>query len=256
MKRLSILPLFLTFLFSGCAKHASVPVSLNPKAFGTQIVEQSGDKQTTGVGARLPDPVVVQVNGSDGNAVVGALVLFQGDGATFTPAQALTDENGQVSTIVQLGSVPGPYLLLAQTPKQGGGLANLALRGVALGYQEKVGKQVSEKYCIMCHDPESTTERVSNFENLAPPAPHALSDGTVLNAMSDADLYKIIADGGPALGKSPQTPAYRNTLTPAETKAVIAYASSPTRPTPPNQPSNLPAAAPELSPQAHQDTRC
>lgn len=223
MKRLSILSLFLAFLISGCAKRASVPVSLSPKAFGTQIVEQSGGKQTTGVGARLSDPVVVQVNGSDGNAVVGALVLFQGDGATFTPAQALTDENGQVSAIVQLGGVPGPYLLQAQSPKQGGGLANLALRGIALGYQEKVGKQVSEKYCIMCHDPESTTERVSNFDNLAPPAPHTLSDGTVLNAMSDADLYKIIADGGPALGKSPQTPAYRNTLTPAEIKAVIAY---------------------------------
>jgi mono/diheme cytochrome c family protein len=50
-----------------------------------------------------------------------------------------------------------------------------------------------------------------------------LSDGTVLNSMSDADLIKIIADGGPALGKSPQTPAYRNTLTSAEIKAVVAY---------------------------------
>ena len=223
MKRLFILSLILAFLFSGCAKRASVAVSLSPKAFGTQIVEQSGGKQTTSVGARLPDPVVVQVNGSDGKAVVGAMVLFQGDGATFTPAQALTDENGQVSTIVQLGSVPGTYLVQAQTPKPGGGLANLAMRGIALGYQEKVGKQVSETYCIMCHDPESTTERVSNFENLAPPAPHTLSDGTAINAMSDADLYKIIADGGPALGKSPQTPAYRNTLTPTEIKAVIAY---------------------------------
>jgi mono/diheme cytochrome c family protein len=223
LKRLSILPLFLAFLSSGCGKHAPVGVLLKPKVFGTQIVEQSGGKQATGVGARLPDPVVVQVNGSDGNAVVGALVLFQGEGANFTPAQALTDENGQVSTIVQLGSIPGPYVILAQTPKQGGGLADLRLRGVALGYQEKVGKQVSEKYCIICHDPESTTERVSNFENLAPPPPHTLSDGTVLNAVSDADLNKIIADGGPALGKSPQTPAYRNTLTTAEIKAVVAY---------------------------------
>jgi mono/diheme cytochrome c family protein len=41
--------------------------------------------------------------------------------------------------------------------------------------------------------------------------------------MSDADLIKIIADGGPALGKSPQTPAYRSTLTTAEIKAVVAY---------------------------------
>jgi mono/diheme cytochrome c family protein len=223
MKRLSILPFVFVFVLSGCAKHSPVVVSLTPKAFGTQIVEQSGGKQVASVGARLPDPIVVQVNGADGNAVVGALVRFQGDGATFAPAQALTDENGQVNTIVQLGSIYGPYLILAQTPKREGGVAEASWRGIALGYQEKVGKQVSEKYCLMCHDPESTTERVSNFENLAPPAPHALSDGAVLNAMSDADLYKIIADGGPALGKSPQTPAYRNTLTALEIKAVVAY---------------------------------
>jgi mono/diheme cytochrome c family protein len=223
VKRLSVLFLLLVVQFSGCSKHAPVPTSLSPKAFGTQIVEQGGGKQTTGVGARLSDAVVVQVNGADGNAVVGALVVFQGDGITFNPAQAITDDSGQVTTIVQLGSIPGSYVVSAQTPKQGGGFAALDLREIALGYQEKVGKQVSEKYCVMCHDPESTTERVSNFENLAPPAPHMLSDGTVLNAMSDADLYKIIADGGPALGKSAQTPAYRNTLTPVEIKALIAY---------------------------------
>jgi len=141
----------------------------------------------------------------------------------FTPAKALTDENGQVSTVVQLGSIHGSYSFKAQTPKQGSGFAGVELRGIALGYQEKVGKQVSDKYCRMCHDPESTTERVSNFENLAPPAPHVFSDGSVLNSISDADLYKIIADGGPAVGKSPQTPAYRSTLTSGEIKSLIAY---------------------------------
>ncbi len=223
MKRHSTATLVVAVLLAGCGKHSPVAVSLSPKLFGTQIVEQSGGKQLTGVGAKLADPLVVQVNGADGNAVVGALVKFRGDGATFVPAQALTDDSGQVSTVVQLGSVPRSYLLVAETPKQGGGFASITSRGIALGYQEKVGKQVSEKYCTMCHDPESTTEHVSNYDNLAPPAPHMLSDGAVLNSMSDADLTKIIADGGPALGKSPQTPAYRNTLTAAEIKAVIAY---------------------------------
>ena len=37
------------------------------------------------------------------------------------------------------------------------------------------------------------------------------------------DLIRIIADGGPVLGKSPQTPAYRNTLTQVQIKAVVAY---------------------------------
>ena len=223
MNRHLIIPASLIFVFSGCGEHAPVSVSLTPKAYGTQLVEQSGGKQAGGVGARLPEPVVVQVNGADGNAVAGALVVFSGDGVIFTPAQALTDESGQVTTAVQLGSIHGCYSFVAQTPKQGTGFAGVELREIALGYQEKAGKQVSDKYCRMCHDPESTTERVSNFENLAPPAPHVFSDGTVLNSISDADLYKIIADGGPAVGKSPQTPAYRDTLTPGEIKAVIAY---------------------------------
>jgi mono/diheme cytochrome c family protein len=237
VKRRLIFPALLVFVFSGCGGHAPVSVSLTPKAYGTQIVEQSGGKQTGGVGARLPEPVVVQVNGADGNAIAGALVVFSGDGVLFTPAEALTDENGQVSAAVQLGSIHGSYSFTAQTPKQGAGFAGLELRGIALGYQEKAGKQVSDKYCRMCHDPESTTERVSNFENLTPPAPHVFSDGTVLNSISDADLYKIIADGGPAVGKSAQTPGYRTTLTAGEIKSVIAYiraiADPPYSPQPP-----------------------
>ena len=224
MKKRSLLAL-LCFLpgMCSCGKRAPALPSLSPKAFGTQIVEQSGGKQIAGVGSRLADPVVVQVNGADGNGVAGALVTFRGAGLNFNPPQALTDDSGQASAVVQLGAIPGSYRIVAETPKSGGGAAAVTLREIALGYQEKVGKEVSDKYCVMCHDPESTPERVSNFDNLTPPAPHLFSDGNTLNSISDNDLVKIIADGGPALGKSPQTPAYRNTLTPAEIKAVISY---------------------------------
>jgi mono/diheme cytochrome c family protein len=208
---------------SSCGKHVAAPSVLTPKAFGAQIVEQSGGKQAAGVGASLNDPVVVQVNGADGNGVPGALVTFGGAGLSFNPSRALTDESGQASVVVRLGTIPGSYEVVAETPKPGGGTATVALRQIALGYQEKVGKEISDKYCVVCHDPESTPERVSNFNNLTPPVPHLFSDGNVLSAISESDLVKIIADGGPALGKSPQTPAYRNTLTSAEIKAVIAY---------------------------------
>jgi hypothetical protein len=210
-------------LVSGCGKQAVVPAPLAPKAYGAQIIEQSGGKQAAGVGTRLSDPVVVQVNGTDGNAVAGALVSFRSEGINFVPSQALTDDSGQVSTVAQLGAIPGSYVMVAETPKSGGGFASVTLREIALGYQEKVCKQISEKYCVMCHDPESTPERVSNFDNLTPPPPHLFSDGSAMNTMSDADLIKIIAEGGPALGKSPQTPAYRGTLTPGEIKALVAY---------------------------------
>jgi mono/diheme cytochrome c family protein len=215
--------LILTVILSGCTRHQAENPLPTPKAYGTQIVEVSGGKQTGGVGSKLSDPLVVQVNGADGNPVTGALVSLRCVGLTFNPSQALSDSSGQVSVVVQLGSIPGSYQVLAETPKAGGGMVSLTSREIALGYQEKLGKEVSEKFCTVCHDPESTPERVSNFDNLAPPAPHQFTDGNTLNQMSDGDLIKIIANGGPALGKSPQTPAYRGTLTTAEIKAVVAY---------------------------------
>jgi mono/diheme cytochrome c family protein len=213
-----ILPIVLT----GCTRRSSTAPP-TPKAYGTQIVEVSGGKQISGVGAKLTDPLVLQVNAADGTPVVGAAVSVHGAGLFFNPPGALSDSNGQVSVAVQLGNIPGSYQIIAETPNPAGKSASLSVREIALGYQEKLGKEVSEKYCIVCHDPESTPERVSNFDNLAPPKPHLFSDGNVLNGMTDGDLIKIIGEGGPTLGKSPQTPAYRGTLTAAQIKAIVAY---------------------------------
>lgn len=237
--------LMASLLLSGCSKNSSAPAPLAAKAYGAQVVEVSGGKQVAGVGSHLPDSVVVQVNGADGSPVTGALVSFRGDGLTFNPAQALSDSSGQVTTVVSLGAAPGDYQVIAETPNQAGGGASLALREIALGYQQKLGREVNEKYCIRCHDQESTTERVSNFDNLTP-QPHAFTDGAYLNKMSDADLITIITQGGPALGKSPQTPAYGSTLSTAEIKAVVAFIraiADPPYPANQNQTANVKGAS-------------
>lgn len=223
MRRCVITFLGLVVALSGCSRRKPVNSSLTSKVQGTQIVEVSGGKQVAGVGSKLTDPVVLQVNGADGNALAGALIKLSGDGLVFTPAEALTDASGQASAAVQLGGIPGNYEIVAETPKSGGDTATVIVREVALGYQAKLGREISDKYCRTCHDPESSPERVSNFDNLTPPQPHQFSDGNVLNRWTDADLIRIIADGGPVLGKSPQTPAYRNTLTQVQIKAVVAY---------------------------------
>jgi len=216
---------FLGFLvllqLAACARHPAAN-QLAPKNYGSQIVEVSGGKQTAEVGDELPQPVVVQINGADGNPVAGALVSFRGEGVQFNPAQTLTDSSGQATTSAQLGFVSGDYQVIAESPKQSGGSATLGLREIALGYEARLGRAVNEKHCIRCHDPESTPERVSNFDNLSP-APHQFSDGATYNRISDADLLNIITRGGKAAGKSPQTPAYGTTLKPAEIKAVLAY---------------------------------
>lgn len=220
MKPLSFILVAFAALLAGC-RHSATQLP-KPAAYGTQIVEVSGGKQSTQVGSPLPQPLVLQVNGADSNPVTGALVVLHGDGVQFTPAQALTDSSGQVTVAAQLGYNPGDYQVTAETPKSGGGSATLSLREIALGYEQTVGKTVNDKYCIRCHDPESTPERVSNLDNLSP-APHQFTDGATLNRMSDADLTNMIAHGGPALGKSPQMPAYGATLKPTEIKAILSY---------------------------------
>lgn len=216
--------LALLLLLGGCSRH---PVAKQPaaKSYGSQIVEVSGGKQVTGVGDDLPQPVVVQVNGADGNAVEGALVVFHGEGLTFNPQQALSDSSGQVTTAVQVGFASGDYQVVAETFKQSGASATLNLRETALGYEATLGSVVNQKYCVRCHDPESTPERVSNLDNLSP-APHQFSDGAVYNKISDAELVKIISQSGAAVGKSPESPAFGATLKAAEIKAVIAYIRS------------------------------
>jgi len=220
MKLLHILLFAPMMLLAGC-RHSATQ-TIKPGAYGTQIAEVSGGKQWAQVGSTLPQPLILQVNGTDGNPVTGALVVFHGDGLEFNPAQALTDSSGQVTVTAQLGFNPGDYQVIAETPKSGGGSATLNVREIALGYEQAVGKAVNDKYCIRCHDPESTPERVSNLDNLSP-APHQFTDGATLNRISDADLTSMIAQGGPALGKSPQMPAYAATLKPAEIKAVLSY---------------------------------
>jgi mono/diheme cytochrome c family protein len=220
MKLLCIAVFVSAAIVAGC-KHSGAP-PLKPATYGAQITEVSGSKQLAQVGSTLPQPLVLQVNGVDGNPVTGALVSLQGDGLQFNRAQALTDSSGQVTIAVQLGFNPGDYQVIAETPKSGGGSATLNVREIALGYEQSVGKAVNDQYCIRCHDPESTPERVSNLDNLSP-APHQFTDGATLNRMSDADLTNLIAHGGPALGKSPQMPAYTATLKPAEIKAVLSY---------------------------------
>jgi len=220
MKLLRIAAAMIGLLLAGC-KHAPAP-QLSPKAFGTQIVEVSGSKQVAQVGSTLPQPVVLQVNGADGNPVTGALVRLRGDGLQFTPAEVLTDSSGQVSVAVQLGFNTGDYQISAETPGANGSAAHLTMREIALGYEQALGKAVNDQYCIRCHDRESTPERVSNFDNLSPP-PQEFTDGATLNRLSDADLINIITYGGQAMGKSAQNPAYGTTLKPAEIRAVVAY---------------------------------
>jgi mono/diheme cytochrome c family protein len=210
--------------FASCSRKPKAFVLIaNPIAYGAAIVESSGGKQIAEVGTALPQPMVVQVNDEQGNAVTGALVVLRGPNGVFLdPAAGLTDSSGQFTSNVSLGTIPGRYQLTASTATKAGKSVDLKIEEIALGYQEMVGSRLNDQYCARCHNEESTPERVSNYDNLDV-KPHPFTEGDTLNKMSDADLMAIISHGGPALNKSPLMPPYGYTLSKSETQALIAY---------------------------------
>jgi len=213
----------LILITAGCTRNSGTASALKPTGFGTALVESSGGKELGATGTVLAQPLVVQVNDEQGTAVTGALVEFSGSaGVTFDPPSGLTDSSGQLSTNVVLGGMAGRYRLTAHTLTKARKSVELKIEEIALGYQEQVGLQLDNKYCARCHNPESTPERVSNYDNLET-KPHAFTEGDTLNKMSDADLTAIIGHGGPALNKSALMPPYGYTLSKTEIEALIAY---------------------------------
>jgi mono/diheme cytochrome c family protein len=219
----TLLALNVLMINLGCSHQSAPAAAPKPTAFGAALVESSGGKQIGAVGAGLSQPVVIQVNDDQGNAVPGALVEFSGPaGVSFDPGSGITDSSGQLSTTVMLGGMAGRYEFTASTFTKAQKKVDLKLQELALGYQQQVGSQLNDKYCARCHDPESTPERVSNYDNLET-KPHAFTEGDTLNKMSDADLTAIIGHGGAALNKSALMPPYGYTLSKTEIAAVISY---------------------------------
>jgi mono/diheme cytochrome c family protein len=220
---------FLALLFgvallaTSCSRKSESAPPLKPTAFGAVIVESSGGKQIAQTGALLPQPVVVQVNDEQGTAVAGALVEFTAaPGVKFDPPNGLTDSSGQVTTNVSLGGMNGRYQLNASTLDKSHKKVGLKIEEIALGYQQELGRRLNDQYCERCHNPESTVERVSNYDNLEI-KPHPFTEGDTLNKISDADLNAIISHGGPALNKSALMPAWGNTLSKSDVVALISY---------------------------------
>ena len=213
---------FALFGASCSRKNASAPLP-KPTAFGAAIVESSGGKQFTQTGSLLPQPLAVQVNDAQGNAVTGARVEFTAaPGVTFDPPVGLTDSSGQLTSNVRLGGMAGHYQIRASTLDKSNRKIELTVEEIALGYQQTLGRVLNDRYCDRCHNSESTAERVSNYDNLAV-KPHAFTEGDTLNKMSDGDLDAIITNGGPALQKSALMPAWGNTLSKSDIQALIAY---------------------------------
>ena len=223
MTRNEALFIALALALPACHGPAGAPSTPQPKAFGAALVEMGGGLQSGAVGTVLDQPLVVQVNNAQGSPVAGVLVTFRAAGGiVLTPSAGLTGDDGQLSVTCQVGSTAGRYQIVAATTDKGGKPVTARLEEIALGYQQNLGRLLNERYCSRCHNPESTAERVSNYDNLTA-KPHSFTDGAFLNAISDADLTAIITYGGAARNKSAEMPPYGGTLGKADIEALLMY---------------------------------
>ena len=109
---------------------------------------------------------------------------------------------------------------------------------ISLDYEQAQGKRVFYDKCVWCHA-DATPAGPSNRTNLMPQPP-LLTDGSVMNPLSNAFIRNIVTLGGSALGKSPMMPPWGNTLNDQEIRAVTAYARVVAEP--PYQPSARPSS--------------
>jgi len=99
------------------AGSASATFNLATIVPSSGIQKVSGDGQSAVTNTSFTSPLVVEVTGSGGSGVAGAIVTFQvtaGSGTVTSPS-GTSDANGQVSTTVQAGSTPGPLTITATT---------------------------------------------------------------------------------------------------------------------------------------------
>ena len=76
-------------------------------------------------------------------------------------------------------------------------------------------------YCMQCHGIAGHGSGVNARDMAVPPRNH--SDGVYLKARSDAELFKVIKEGGAAVNKSALMPPWKGTLTDSEVHEMVKH---------------------------------
>src|SRR5262245_13572553 len=83
------------------------------------------------------------------------------------------------------------------------------------------GKAVYERHCATCHGATGGADGPGAAALVIKPPP--LTNGRLLNPLSDAFLTTVVREGAGAVGLSPQMPGFGRLLTEREIRDVIAY---------------------------------
>lgn len=83
------------------------------------------------------------------------------------------------------------------------------------------GKEIYGQYCAACHGAEGKGDGVA--AQALDPKPRDLSDAAFTSTITNDHMYKVIAEGGPAVGLSPLMAAWGGIISEQEIWDVIAF---------------------------------
>ena len=91
----------------------------------------------------------------------------------------------------------------------------------ALSREAKLGRNSYGYYCAICHGTGGNADGFNSTNLRTPPTRH--TDSILMGTLSDAQIHRMIREGGGALGRSPQMPPWGGVLNDREIANVTAF---------------------------------
>lgn len=91
----------------------------------------------------------------------------------------------------------------------------------SLSREAKRGRALYEYYCALCHGKSGNADGFNAPNLKTPPTRH--TDPVLMGTLSDAQIRRIIKEGGGALGRSPQMPPWGRVLGDREISDVTVF---------------------------------
>ena len=124
-------------------------------------------------------------------------------------------------------SIASDFAIFAKPPRRAPTHAQAGARAPA-----PAGASLYALYCASCHGARGDGD--GPVAQALDPQPARHSDGNTMNGLSDDYLFRVIAEGGAAVGKSPLMAPWGGTLDDAQIRALVAFIR--TLASPPYQP--------------------
>jgi cytochrome c oxidase cbb3-type subunit 3 len=112
------------------------------------------------------------------------------------------------SSKIRLVAIAGALLIVAVGPA--------AVRGA------ESGKDLYRTYCWQCHGSQGNGKGINAGDNMSV-APRDHTDAEYMSGRTDAELFKAIKEGGPAVNKAVLMPPWGAVLTDEEIHTLVRY---------------------------------